>query len=113
MSAQTFRAIDGLDLAPEHRALLQPGQAKQDSHGNVHHLPRVVYEIASWAEARDIRLTPHFTVAELMMVDCGEADVVLREFPHYVRCAIRLLARFLEDFRRAVAGPVSVRANGG
>ena len=113
MSAQTFRAIDGLHLAPEHRALLQPGEAKQDSHGSVHHLPRFFYEIASWDEARDIRLTPHFTVAELMMVDCREADVLLREFPHYVPCAILLLARFLEDFRREVDGPVFVSANGG
>ena len=113
MRAETFRAIDGLDLAPGHRALLQPGGAKQDSHGNVHHLPRFFYEIASWEEARDIRLTSHFTAAELMMVDCREADVLLREFPHYVPCAILLLARFLEDFRREVDGPVFVSANGG
>jgi hypothetical protein len=113
MRAETFCAIDGLDLAPEHRALLQPGEAKQDSHGNVHHLPRFIYEIASWDEARDIRLTPHFTVAELMTVDCREADLLLREFPHYVPCAILLLARFLEDFRREVDGPVFVSANGG
>ncbi len=113
MRAETFRAIDGLDLAGEHRALLQPGEAKQDSHGKVHHLPRFFYEIASWNAARDIRLTPHFTIAELMMVDCREADVLLREFPHYVPCAIFLLARFLEDFRREVDGPVFVSANGG
>jgi hypothetical protein len=113
MRAETFRAIDGLDLAGEHRALLQPGEAKQDSHGKVHQLPRFFYEIASWNAARDIRLTPHFTIAELMMVDCREADVLLREFPHYVPCAIFLLARFLEDFRREVDGPVFVSANGG
>ena len=47
------------------------------------------------------------------MVDCREADVLLREFPHYVPCAILLLARFLEDFRREVDGPVFVSANGG
>jgi hypothetical protein len=110
MRAETFCAIDGLDLAPEHRALLRPGEAKQDSLGNVHYLPRFFYEIASWDEARDIRLTLHFTVAELMIVDCREADVLLREFPHYVPCAILLLARFLEDFRREVDGPVFVSA---
>ena len=113
MRAERFRAMDGRDLAPEHRALLQPGEPKQDSRGNVHHLPRFFYEIASWDEARDIRLTSHFTVAELMMVDCREADLLLREFPHYVPCAILLLARFLEDFRREVDGPVFVSANGG
>ena len=47
------------------------------------------------------------------MVDCREADPLLREFPHYVPCAILLLARFLEDFRREVDGPVFVSANGG
>ena len=113
MRPETFRAIDGLDLAPEHRALLQPGEAKQDWQGNIHHLPRFFYEIASWDKARDIRLTPHFTVAELMIVDCREANVLLREFPHYVPCAILLLARFLEDFRREVDGSVFVSANGG
>src|SRR5438105_13720473 len=113
MRDETSRAIDGLDLAPEHRALLEPGEAKQDSHGNVQHLPRFFYEIASWDEARDIRLTPHFTVAELMMLDCREADVLLREFPHYVPCAILLLARFLEGFRREVDGHVFLSQNGG
>ncbi len=113
MRAETFRAIDGLHLAPEHRGLLRPGEAKQDSHGNVHHLPRFFYEIASWDEARDIRLTPHFTVAELMIVDCREAELLLRHFPHYVPCAVTLLAMFLEGFRREVGAPVFISANGG
>jgi hypothetical protein len=48
-----------------------------------------------------------------MTVDCHEAELLLREFPHYVPCAIVLLARFLEDFRREVDAPVFVSANGG
>src|SRR5213079_3203422 len=44
---------------------------------------------------------------------CREADMLLREFPHYVPCAILLLARFLEDFRREADAPVFVSANGG
>ena len=48
-----------------------------------------------------------------MTVDCREAELLLREFPHYVPCAIVLLARFLEDFRREVDAPVFVSANGG
>jgi len=113
MSAQAFRAIDGLKLPAEHRALLRPGESESDSRGNIHHLPRFFYEVASWQEAHEIRLAPHFKLAELMTVDCREAEPLLREFPHYVPCAIVLLARFLEDFRREVDAPVFVSANGG
>ena len=48
-----------------------------------------------------------------MLVDCREARLLLSQFPHYVQCAILLLARFLEDFRREVDAPVFVSANGG
>src|SRR5438270_8250522 len=113
MNTQLFRAIDGLKLPAEHRALLQPGESESDSHGNVPYLPRFFYEVASWQEAHEIRLAPHFKLAELMTVDCREAELLLREFPHYVPCAIVLLARFLEDFRREVDAPVFVSANGG
>ena len=113
MNTEVFRAIDGLKLPAEHRALLRPGEAESDSHGNLHHLPRFFYEVASWQEAHEIRLAPHFKLAELMTVDCREAELLLREFPHYVPCAIVLLARFLEDFRREVDAPVFVSANGG
>src|SRR2546427_739596 len=63
MSAQVLRPIDGLKLPPEHRAVLRPGAAESDSHGNVHHLPRFFYEVASWQEAHEIRLAPHFNLA--------------------------------------------------
>jgi hypothetical protein len=46
-------------------------------------------------------------------VDCREAALLLRQFPHYVPCAVILLARFLEDFRREVDAPVFISANGG
>ena len=113
MNNHVFRAIDGLKLPAEHRALLRPGESESDSRGNIHHLPRFFYEVASWQEAHEIRLAPHFKLAELMTVDCREAEPLLREFPHYVPCAIVLLARFLEDFRREVDAPVFVSANGG
>src|SRR5438477_10749531 len=113
MSAKVLRAIDGLNLPEDYRALLRPGEAETDFRGNVHHLPRFFYEVASWQEAHEIRLAPHFKLAELMTVDCREAELLLREFPHYVPCAILLLARFLQDFRREVDGPVFVSANGG
>jgi hypothetical protein len=113
MSVERLRAIDGLNLPGEYRALLRPGEAETDSRGNVHRLPRFFYEIDSWQQAHEIRFAPHFTLAELMLVDRREADLLLSQFPHYVPCAILLLARFLEDFRREVDGPVYVSANGG
>src|SRR6266478_3155911 len=113
MNAHVLRAIDGLNLPGEYRALLRPSEVETEIQGNVHHLPRFFYEIGSWQHAQEIRLAPHFTLAELMLVDCREARLLLSEFPHYVPCAIVFLARFLEDFRREVDAPVFISANGG
>ncbi len=113
MRTEFLRPIDGLRLAEEYRALLRPGESEAGANGTVHCLPRFFYEIGSWEEAHEIRLAPHFTLAELMLVDCREARLLLSQFPHYVPCAILLLARFLEDFRREVDAPVFVSANGG
>jgi Peptidase M15 len=113
MSVAELRPIDGLNLPAEYRALLRSGEAESDSAGNVHHLPRFFYEIGSWQDAQKIRLAPHFTLAELMLVDCREAELLLRQFPHYVPCAVILLATFLENFRREVDAPVFISANGG
>jgi hypothetical protein len=113
MNAQSLRAVDGLNLPDEYRALLRPGEAESDVQGNVHRLPRFFYEIGSWQQAQEIRLTPHFTFAELMLVDCREAKLLLSQFPHYAPCAVVFLARFLEDFRREVDAPVFISANGG
>src|SRR6266481_4274077 len=108
-----MRAIDASNLPAEYRALLRPAEAETDFRGNVHHLARFFYEIGSWEEAHEIRFAPHFTLAELMLVDCREAELLLSEFPHYVPCAIILLATFLEDFRREVDVPAFISANGG
>ena len=113
MRAEVLRAIDGLNLPQEQRVLLRPGETETDLQGNVHHLPRFFYEIGSWQEAQEVRPAPHFTLAELMLVDCREARLLLSQFPHYVPCAIVLLARLLEDFRREVDAPVFIGANGG
>ena len=113
MRTEKLRAIDGLQLTQEYRALLRPGEIETDVPGNVHRLPRFFYEIGSWQEAQETRLAPHFTLAELMLVDCREATLLLSQFPHYVPCAIVVLARFLEDFRREVDAPVFISANGG
>src|SRR5260370_20571022 len=113
MKTDFLRPIDGLSLAEEYRALLRPGESETGATGNVHRLPRFFYEIASWEEAHEIRVAPHFTLAELILVDCREARLLLSQFPHYVPCAIVLLARLLEDFRHAVGAPVFISANAG
>jgi len=113
MRTEFLRPIDGLRLPEEYRALLRPDESEAGANGTVHRLPRFFYEIGRWEEAREIRLAPHFTLAELMLVDCREATLLLRQFPHYVPCAILLLARFLEAFRREVDAPVFISANGG
>jgi len=113
MNVEELRPIDGLKLSAEYRTVLRPGEAESDLGRNVHHLPRFFYEVGSWQDALRIRPAPHFTLAELMLVDCREAELLLRQFPHYVPCAIVLLATFLEDFRREVNAPVFISANGG
>jgi len=105
--------IDGLTLSAEHRAALRPGEGVTDEHGKIHHLPRFFYEVPSSAEAHSLRVAAHFNLSELMTVDCREADLLLRTFPHYVPCAILALARYLEDLRREVDAPVFIGANGG
>jgi Peptidase M15 len=113
MNADVLHAVDSFDLPQEYRLLLRPGETETDFQGNIHKLPRFFYEIGSWQEAHEIRAARHFTLAELMLVDCREARLLLSQFPHYVPCAIVLLARFLEDFRREVDAPVFISANGG
>jgi hypothetical protein len=113
MTTDFLRPVDGLHLPEEYRALLRPGESEAGNNGTVHRLPRFFFEIGSWEEAHEIRLAPHFTLSELMLVDSREARVLLNQFPHYVPCAILLLARFLEDFRREVDTPVFISANGG
>jgi hypothetical protein len=113
MKTEFLRPIDGLVLTEEYLTLLRPGESEAGANGTLHRLPRFFYEIGTWEEAREIRLAPHFTLAELMLVDCREARLLLSQFPHYVPCAIVLLARFLEAFRREVDAPVFISANGG
>jgi hypothetical protein len=108
-----MKVIDALTLSTERRALLRPGEMLEVSTGETHQLPRFFYEIESWQHAKETQLTPHFTLSELITVDCREADLLLREFPHYVPCAVTVLARYLEDFRQHVDGPVCVAVNGG
>ena len=110
---QKLRAVDGLTLSAEHRAVLRPAEAVEDENGGRHHLPRFFFEVPSWEEAHSLRVATHFALSELITVDSREAELLLRTFPHYVPCAILALARYLEDFRREVDAPVFISANGG
>lgn len=113
-AALPLPVVDGLALPAEVRALLRPGEAVTDAHGRVHHLPRFFYEVPSWARAKETLLTPHVRLSELLVVDCREAGRLLEKFPHYVPCAVGLLARLLEEFRAATGNvPVHVATNGG
>jgi hypothetical protein len=108
-----MKIVDGLQLSAAHRALLRPGEMVETGEGEQHRLPRYFYEIHSWEHAKQTPLTPHFTLSELITVDCREADLLLREFPHYVPCAVAIMARYLEEFRQRVEAPVYVAVNGG
>lgn len=108
-----LEVVDGRQLPEQYRALLRPGELVEDEGGHAHRLPRFFYAVGSWAEAKEIRLAEHFRLAELLIVDCREAGLLRREFPHYVPCAVTLLAGFLEGMRRAVEAPIFLSANGG
>jgi hypothetical protein len=115
MANQTeLRIVSGNDLPDHYRALLRPGELVVCREGVNRRLPRFFYEVESWQQAKETMLTPHFAMAELMMVDCMEAEGLLRHPPHYVPIAVGVLARYLEDFREKAGGEkVYISANGG
>jgi hypothetical protein len=108
-----LKVIDGLTLDEERKALLRPGESLRDAEDRVHVLPRFFYEVESWEQAKETQLTTHFALSELMSVDCREAPLLLREFPHYVPCAVVVLAAYLQLFRERVGSPVYIATNGG
>jgi hypothetical protein len=105
--------VDGLQLCDELRKLLRPDEMVADFAGCWHRLPRFFYEVRSWSQAKEVALTPHVRLSELLIVDCHEHPRLLEEFPHYVPCALALLARVIEELRRRAGAPVHVAANGG
>jgi hypothetical protein len=111
--SEPLPVIDGLTMPADLRALLRPDELMEDFAGVSHALPRFFYRVENWDLAKATRLTPYFTLSELMAVDCREADLLLRNFPHYVPCTISILARYLDEFRQRVGAPVSVSVNGG
>jgi len=109
---QSIKVVDAFDLDDELRSLLKPGEMLRDAAGRRHRLPRYFYEIPSHEAAVGIRLSHHFGLNEFTLVDLKEAPR-LQEFPRYVPCAVRVLAFFLEQFRREAGASVHIPVNGG
>jgi Peptidase M15 len=110
---EPLKVTGGSSLPPAIRALLRPGERAKDGRGRTHVLPQFFLEIRSWEEAKKRQVTAHFNYAELLLVDCREADTLLNTFPHYVPCAVQVLAQYLERFREKVEEPVFIATNGG
>src|SRR6202048_5346957 len=101
----SIKVVDAFDLDDEMRSLLKPCEMVRDAEGRRHRLPRYFYEIPNHEAAVDIRLTQHFGLNEFTLVDLKEASR-LQEFPRYLPCAVRVLAFYLEQFRKDVGASV-------
>src|SRR5438094_6503000 len=97
--SQSIKVVDAFDLDDELRTLLKPGGMVLDAEKRRHRLPRYFYEIPNHEAAVSIRLTQHFGLNEFILVDLKE-EPRLQEFPRYVPCAVRVLAFYLEQFRK-------------
>lgn len=104
--------VDGTALGDAHRSLLRPDESVTCPDGVPRRLPRYFYQVDSWAQALETRLTENFSLWEFIDVDLYEPDL-LRQYPRYVPCAVTLLAAHLEVFRLQVSGTVHIAANGG
>ena len=107
-----LRIVDGLRLDKPLRDALMPGRVVLDDAGRERALPRFFYEVQTWTQAMELRLSPGFTLAEFIQTDVREA-AALRGFPRYIPCAITITALALERFREAVGTFVHIAANGG
>lgn len=107
-----IKVVDAFDLDDELRTLLKPGEMVKDTEGRRHRLPRYFYEIPDHEAAVSIRLSPHFGLNEFTLVDLKEA-ARLQQFPRYIPCAVRVLAFYLEQFRRETGASVHIPVNGG
>jgi len=105
-------AVSAGSLPDDVRRALAPGTTLPDTGGQARTLPSMFLRIESWEQARQLPISPHFMLWELIDCDVREAPVV-REFPRYVPCALLLLASALEVFRLEVGTYVHIAANGG
>ena len=68
-----------------------PGRIVLDDAGRERMLPRFFYEVQTWTQAMELRLSPGFALSEFIQTDVREA-APLRGFPRYVPCAITITA---------------------
>src|SRR5688500_3290992 len=104
--------VDGLTLGDAYKSLLRPDETVLCADGVPRRLPRYFYQVDSWAQALEVRLTENFSLWEFIDVDLYEPDL-LRQYPRYVPCSVTLLAAHLEIFRASVSATVHISANGG
>jgi len=107
-----LRVVDGFDLPAAVRSVLRPAELMTSRDGRARRLPRWFYEVESWEQALELRLTPHFMLWEFIAIDVREA-LPQRTFPRYVPYGIALLASHLEALRTAVGTYIHISANGG
>lgn len=107
-----LKVVDAVDLSPELRSVLRPGEMVRDLQGRLHRLPRYFYEVPSHEAAAAVDLTSHFSLNEFILTDLRETPV-LQGWPRYIPCAVQILAFYLEQFRAAVGASVHVAVNGG
>ena len=112
-SSYPLRVVDGLDLSPEYRTLLRPGELLEGRDGRRRRLPRWFFEVPSWDAALDTDLSPHFKVWEFLNVDVREHRLQRMAWPRYLPLGVGLLAAALEVLRREVDTFVHIAANGG
>ena len=111
-SISELKVVDAHDLDPEIRSLLRPGEMVKDPEGRRHRLPRYFYEIPSYEQSKEIRLSWHFRLNEFIRVDLREATR-LQEYPRYVPCAVRNMAFYLQRIRDVIGASLHISVNGG
>lgn len=112
MNGLPLPAVSADSLPDDVRLALAPGLTLPDKGGQARTLPSMFLRIESWEQAREVPISPHFMLWELIDCDVRESPVV-REFPRYVPCALLLLASALEVFRLEAGTYVHIAANGG
>lgn len=108
-----LRVVDGLELDPERRDVLRPGELMRDRAGRLRRLPRWFLEVPSWEAALETDLSPHFKVWEFLNVDVREHQLQRMEWPRHLPLAVGVLAAMLEVMRESVGTYVHIAANGG
>ena len=110
--ARALKVVDGCGLPAEVREALRPGEAVAHPDGHELRLPRYFFEVRTWEEAVEARLSRYFGAFEFLDVDLREADAVAG-FPRYLPYGVVAFASTLDRLREALGEPMRIAANGG